>query len=61
MMMLGGIWQAWEEGEDDLDEGGVCLKHVENGWLCNGCIWVFNELFYSLTTELLLLARAVQH
>lgn len=64
--MMGGLCQQAREGEDG-DEEGVCLWHggfwdEQNCWLCNCCIWVFNEPLSScsLATELLLLAGGLQ-
>lgn len=66
--MMGGLCQQAWEGEEDGDEGGVCLWHwgfwdEQNCWLCKLCIWVFNEPLSSclLATELLLLAGEEQH
>lgn len=66
--MMGGLCQQAWAGEEDGDEGEVCLEHrrfwdEQNSWLCNCSVWVFNEpcSACSLATELLLLAGAAQH
>lgn len=64
---MGGLCQQAWEGEEDRDEGGVFIEwgvwDEQNCWLCNCYVWVFNEPLSScsLATELLLLAREVQH
>lgn len=65
--MMGGLCQQAWEGEEDRDEGGVFIEwgvwDEQNCRLCNCYVWVFNEPLSScsLATELLLLAREMQH